>query len=280
MPSIALHWKRLLLYAGLFAHTSVMAQQADTDSLQADSGGDCFFILPDSSQQTPVDLSKNYIRPYRPQNFIMPAALFASGLLSLKCRAIRSLNEHVKREIWINHPHRCIHIDNYLQFTPAVAVYGLNMAGIRGRHNASERSMIYLMSNVFVNAMVYPLKNTFRELRPDGSARTSFPSGHTAEAFASAEFLREEYKDVSPWYGIAGYAVATTTGFLRVYNNKHWVGDVVAGAGIGIASTKMANILYPILSSKLFKERLPNTTIMPFYQHRSAGLSMLYAFSR
>jgi membrane-associated phospholipid phosphatase len=40
------------------------------------------------------------------------------------------------------------------------------------------------------------------------------------------------------------YAVATGTGILRMYNNKHWLGDVAAGAGIGILSTTLSYWLY------------------------------------
>ena len=38
-----------------------------------------------------------------------------------------------------------------------------------------------------------------------------------------------------------------------MYNNRHWLTDVAAGAGIGILSTKIAYWLYPFLNSKLFK---------------------------
>ena len=41
-------------------------------------------------------------------------------------------------------------------------------------------------------------------------------------------------------------------GFLRMYNNKHWLSDVVAGAGIGIMSTKIAYWIYPVIKRKLF----------------------------
>jgi hypothetical protein len=41
------------------------------------------------------------------------------------------------------------------------------------------------------------------------------PFGHTANAFASAEFLWQEYKDVSIWYGISGYIIASGTGVLE-----------------------------------------------------------------
>ena len=137
---------------------------------------------------------------------------------------------------------------------------------------------MYLMSNVFLNSTVYFIKNTSHQQRPDGSSYTSFPSGHTAEAFASAEFLRQEYKDVSPWYGVAGYAAATATGLLRIYNNKHWMSDVVAGAGIGIASTKLAYWLYPSIKRKFFHDKNVNTMFMPYYQNNTVGLSMVHQF--
>lgn len=61
-----------------------------------------------------------------------------------------------------------------------------------------------------------------------------------------AEFLRQEYKDISPWYGIGGYVIAAGTGAFRVYNNKHWLGDVFFGAGLGMLCTKLAYHLYPL----------------------------------
>ena len=88
-----------------------------------------------------------------------------------------------------------------------------------------------------------------------------FPSGHTTEAFAYAEFIQQEYKDVSPWYGAVGYAAATATGLLRIYNNKHWLSDVVAGAGIGMASTKLAYLLYRAIKRKSFNSKKMNTMI-------------------
>ena len=83
-----------------------------------------------------------------------------------------------------------------------------------------------------MSASVFALKNITKVERPDGSSNNSFPSGHTATAFAGAECMYREYKDQSIWYGIEGYAVATATGLFRMYNDRHWLTDVVAGAGI------------------------------------------------
>lgn len=50
---------------------------------------------------------------------------------------------------------------------------------------------------------------------------------------------------MSIWHGISGYALAAGIGAFRVYNNKHWAGDVIFGAGLGILYTKPAYHIYP-----------------------------------
>ena len=87
-----------------------------------------------------------------------------------------------------------------------------------------------------------------------------------------------EYKDVSPWYGIAGYAMATATGMLRMYNDKHWMSDVVAGAGVGIASTRLAYWLYPKVKHLLWKDKPTAPLLMPSYSNGSVGLVFAYHF--
>lgn len=221
----------------------------------------------------------DYKKPFPVGSFILPAAMVAYGFTAIHVSGLQHVNSKIKEEIWTEDPHRLMHADNYLMFVPALAVYGLNAAGVHGAHNFKDRTMIFLMSQLFTNAAVFSLKNSTHVLRPDGSAYNSFPSGHTAEAFANAEFLRMEYKDVSPWYGVAGYAVATATGMLRMYNNKHWFNDVVAGAGFGIASTRLAYWLYPKIQHAFGSSRSSTgTVLMPSYSNGSFGLSFAKVF--
>lgn len=80
------------------------------------------------------------------------------------------------------------------------------------------------------------LKYSINRERPNGHDR-SFPSGHTASAFASAGFLQMRYG----WgYGIPAYALAVFTGYSRVESHNHWTSDVLAGAAIGIG----ANLIF------------------------------------
>lgn len=225
--------------------------------------------VPDS---TSINKStKNHFK-LKPVEYIIPAAMITYGFVALKNKGLIHLNEQIKQNIWDKNPHKKTNVEDYTWAVPTVAVYVLNFSGIKGKNNFTDRTILYLMSNIIASAFVVPTKNITNVLRPDSSNTLSFPSGHTTQAFVAAEFLRREYKDVSPWYGVAGYAFAVTTGYLRLYNNKHWLSDVVAGAGVGILSVHAAYWIYPMLKKKFSKKNKNAFMLMPFYQQQSAGL--------
>jgi membrane-associated phospholipid phosphatase len=71
------------------------------------------------------------------------------------------------------------------------------------------------------------------------SGNVSMPSGHTSSAFGFSASLAD---DVHPlWAKVGLYALATGTAWSRVYNNKHWTSDVVAGAVVGVTSAKLVS---------------------------------------
>ncbi len=61
---------------------------------------------------------------------------------------------------------------------------------------------------------------------------SSFPSGHTAMAFATAAVFTRE-SDNNPWVGVPAYLVAGGVGFSRMYVEKHWLSDILFGAVLG-----------------------------------------------
>ncbi|MBI1415970.1 MAG: phosphatase PAP2 family protein [Limimaricola sp.] len=77
------------------------------------------------------------------------------------------------------------------------------------------------------------LKAAIDAPRPDGSGHDSFPSGHTAMAFAAATYVATRYGDQMGPYVPYLYGVAALTGLGRVEADKHYLGDVVAGAALG-----------------------------------------------
>jgi membrane-associated phospholipid phosphatase len=71
------------------------------------------------------------------------------------------------------------------------------------------------------------------------SGQVSFPSGHTAMAFALATSLSDDIH--RPWATVGLYGMATAVGWSRINDNKHWLSDVAAGAILGITSAKLAS---------------------------------------
>jgi membrane-associated phospholipid phosphatase len=213
---------------------------------------------------------------YKPKitSFIIPTIFIGYGLVSLTGKnPVRDLDLTTKNELQEDYPLFAAHADDYLQFAPAAAVYGLHIAGIKGKHSLADATGLYILSEAIMNGTVSGLKSWTHRLRPNGSGFNSFPSGHTANAFASAEFLNQEYKGTHPWIGYAGYTVAAATGMLRMYNNKHWLSDVVAGAGFGILSTKISYLVYPKLKHLILGKGSSNYNLVPSYQQHSLRFS-------
>jgi membrane-associated phospholipid phosphatase len=209
------------------------------------------------------------------KHLIVPTLCIGYGVLSLESDGLKQLNFSTKDEKDEHQP-RQITLDNYTQYVPVVMVYGLNAAGIKGSHNFRDRTIIYATSQLISAAFVIPLKHIVKEKRPDNSNSFSFPSGHTATAFSSAQFMFREYKDTNFLLSISGYSFAVFTGVYRAVNDKHWVSDIVAGAGFGILSTNLAYWLYPKINELLKDKEMKTTTmVLPFYQNRSFGLGLV-----
>lgn len=86
----------------------------------------------------------------------------------------------------------------------------------------------YLAAGVLATqGAVETLKVMTQEKRPQGNARNSFPSGHTAAAFSAASYLHARY-------GLAEasvpYLIASFVAYSRVQAKRHYIHDVVAGA--------------------------------------------------
>ncbi len=208
------------------------------------------------------------------KQLILPVALMTFGAIEvILAPKYRLLNYAIGHEVITHQPNKFT-IDDITQYVPAASVYVLNLSGIKGRHNFKDRTIILGIASLFTAASVNAIKYTAKVERPDKSAFNSFPSGHTAVAFMGAEFLWQEYKGVSVWYGISGYIVAATTGALRIYNNKHWVGDVAFGAGLGILSTKMAYWIYSAIQNNRSKKKNKignNLIVYPYYNGQQGG---------
>ncbi|HAO26587.1 MAG TPA: PA-phosphatase [Chryseobacterium indologenes] len=265
------HSQRMLIY--------VIVLISAAGKVNAQNNNDSIAIQQPTDSITTAAIQKNTLN-YK--SLIIPAAFIGYGVAGLSVRSLKEINRDTKTEVDEHRPARTI-FDDYTQFIPGLMVYGLNMAGVKGKHNFRDRTIIYASSQLIVTAFTTPLKYMVKEERPDRSNRLSFPSGHAAIAFSNAQFMFREYKDTNFWLSLSGYPFAVFTGIYRIINDKHWVGDVVAGAGFGILSTELAYWLFPKIDSLLrgknkTKTSLSSTMVMPFYQNNTVGIGLIKNF--
>ncbi|APA00636.1 PA-phosphatase [Flavobacterium commune] len=216
---------------------------------------------------------------FNKKQLIIPTVLIGYGVVGLGSDFLKSVNSEIKEEVNENFDKKFT-IDDFTLYAPAASLYALEAFGVKGKNNLRDKTIILATATLIMGITVGTLKTTTNVERPDGSSFDSFPSGHTAIAFMGAELMYQEYKEVSPWYGVAGYAVAAGTGAFRMYNDRHWLTDVIAGAGIGILSAKAAYWLHPavnkLLSSKKHKNR--KSVFVPYYDGKQLGFGMVSSF--
>lgn len=207
------------------------------------------------------------------KKLIIPTSLIVYGVVGLESHQLLFWNSQIRQEVMEDIDEK-VSIDDFAQYAPLASVYALNAFGVKGKNNFKDRTIIAGTSYLLMAGSVTALKHVSHVQRPDGSSMNSFPSGHTATAFAGAELLWQEYKDVSYWYGISGYLVASGTGLYRMLNNRHWLTDVAAGAGIGILSTKIAYWVFPY-TNRIFTKKnksVASVNLLPFYNGNQLGV--------
>ena len=215
----------------------------------------------------------------------IPSVMVAYGLLSFGNGALKHIDNSTRYEAHEDSYLLYHRIDDYLQFSPAATAFLLKFSGVESNHKLSDMVAIYALSNLLETSVVYTTKSVTKRMRPDGSQNNSFPSGHTATAFVAAEFLFQEYKNKSISISIGGYTMASLIGVSRILKDKHWASDVVAGAGVGILSTKVVYWTYPSIK-KIFNKKNDNqhldnysqTFIAPFYNSENWGLNLSHRF--
>ena len=207
-------------------------------------------------------------------SYIIPAGLVGYGFASLAINPIRHIDYYIAGRIKTSAPDFNSKVDDYMQVAPIAMVYILNLAGDYGKDRFVDRTALLVLSGGILT-VADGLKFVAHRSRPYSNDKLSFPSGHTGAAFLAAQYLAEEYGDKSPIYAIAGYTVAAGTGIYRLYNREHWFSDVVAGAGLGILSTKAAYLAYPYIRHIFtHKDKYGRSSmIMPTYQGGAPGLS-------
>lgn len=179
--------------------------------------------------------------PAQLADWAIPTLLVSVGTWAAYSEAFYTNNLAAKNFFDERRAGKYLHFDDYLQYLPLASYVALNW--IAPSHNSEiDKGFVLSAAALVTTVFVLTGKHTTGILRPDQSTFNSFPSGHTATAFLGAELVRKEYG----WgYGTLAYAAAVTVGCMRMYNQRHWLSDVIAGAGVGMLAANIGYMLLP-----------------------------------
>lgn len=212
---------------------------------------------------------------FKPVHLILPTALIGAGILGTTVDGLNdfhlfSRSDSVKQ----------ITIDNYLEWGMLGWVFLCDLMG-EEKHNWVDQLFLVCIAEGINAAMVQGIKRTVDTRRPDGQVR-SFPSGHTANAFLGAHVAYKEFRETQPVIAYSGYAMATLVAISRLYNNRHWVADVVAGAGFGILSVELSYLIYfPIrntIARKVNAKAAKGLVVAPMVSGQGGGFYLSFTF--
>lgn len=202
----------------------------------------------------------------KPLLWVVPAVLVASGTVLVNEFGLSGANvQRMERYSGWGQPQ--VRFDDALQHAPLLLGIFLDVSSDDvPRESLLERFSAKAMGGLAVAVVVLGVKNFRLAKRPDGEDRDSFMSGHTATAFLGAELLRLDYGAEYPWVAAAGYSVAMTTAMFRIWHARHWTGDVVAGAGVGIAAAWVGHYAGMLLADWV-ETRWYGSRAVPMWQY-------------
>lgn len=137
-------------------------------------------------------------------------------------------------------------IDDWIHYAPVVTMYAADLFRVPAKNTMWNQTKFLIMSELITSGIVLSLKYGLGIQRPNNGAFNAYPSGHTSQAFVQSQVLFNEFRETSPLLAASGFLFSGTTGVLRVLNNKHWVPDVLLGAGLGMFVTNAIYYFEPL----------------------------------
>lgn len=189
---------------------------------------------------------------FKPGSLIVPGTFLVYSALKPAVTGIQTLDNTIMADMKKNHPNFHTDAADYLMWVPSASIYTMDAFKIKTKHSFKEHLLIDAGSIVITGGIGYVMRQISSHMEVYNSQNTEFPSGHTANAFRGAEIIHQELKDSHKILSYSGYLVATTVGVLRIYTQQHLLTEVLAGAGLGILSTKLT---YWVFDKWKFRKR-------------------------
>lgn len=229
--------KRILILLSTFVFTFYSSFVSAQKNLKANQ----------SSNSQPSDT-----RPYlKPSGLIVPGALLIYGGLKPVVNGIPKLDDRIMTHMQNYYPNFHTNAGDYLMWVPSASVYAIDAFHVKTQHTFKEHLILDIGSVLVTGGLGFGMREISKHISVYNTHDTKFPSGHTANAFRGAEIVHQELKYSHPFLSYTGYAVATGVGLLRIYTKAHLLSEVLAGAGLGILSTKLTYWIFGHVKEKM-----------------------------
>lgn len=164
------------------------------------------------------------------------------GILSTAIIVDKPLQDEMRRHAPNNAPFMT-QVERFGSQYAVGVVGGFYLAGWAGNDTAPQVAQDSLTASLIASGLITPsIKLVVGRSRPRAHAgvanfqpfsdtNSSFPSGHTTEAFTLASVIAEHYDQ--RWVQYGAYTLAGLVGMARSYHGAHFASDILAGAMIG-----------------------------------------------
>lgn len=193
-------------------------------------------------------------RYLKPSALIIPGSVIIYGSLKPVIKGIQNIDDTIYNRILRNHAGFHTNVEGYLMWAPSASIYILDACNVTTKHTFKEHLILDAGSIVITGGIGFVMRQISSNIPVYKTKNTEFPSGHTANAFRGAEIWHQELKDRNPILSYGGYVVASGVGLLRIYNKQHYLTEVLAGAGLGIISTKITYWIFDKVKNKSHKK--------------------------
>lgn len=205
---------------------------------------------------------------------ILPLSMITVGIMANNSQFEKDLRSDIRSKVRNDFQFR---IDDYFQFVPIAEIYLADVLNIQAKNHWFDQTKYLFISNAITAAITQGLKRITLKTRPDLSTKDAFPSGHTSFSFTNASVLMHEFKDSAPILAYSGYFFSTTTSAFRMINDRHWISDVIVGAGIGILVTELVYYMEPLKNFNPFLKN-ENINFVPMIDQNSKGFYFSFTF--
>jgi hypothetical protein len=176
---------------------------------------------------------------FKTGSLIVPGTFMLYVALKPAVSGIQYLDNNIMASVEKKYPNFHTNAADYIMWTPSASIYALDVFKVKTQHNFREHIILDAGSMIITGGIGYVMREIARQIKAYNTKGTEFPSGHTANAFRGAEIVHQELKKSHPVWSYSAYVIAASVGLLRIYDKDHLLTEVLAGAALGILSTKL-----------------------------------------